>query len=221
MTYQRANTYRRPLGGCLLVLAACLALTGCSIGPDRIRLATDGPSRDDSQRQTLEYAPALLAYRHGDESSAELFATDFGIAQLDPATPLDEITGQITRVRMFTRPIRGRTPQSSRAANAVVQHVVVNRGSIAVYGGAGLFRPRGRPGRDPLPGTLDAGTVRLTRASDAVQDRLGTARIDLAMTAPLDEGLARLMAARLEQILETTTPIDLDLQEDGNAAGPG
>ena len=188
------------LGGCLVA---------CGIGPNRVAIES---IRADGELGggRLEARPGMVAYRTESPTHAEVLATDLSIEQLDPAEGFEGVRGQITRVRMFTRPIAGKTPLSNAAGNAVVQHAVINDGVLAVYGGAGLLRPSGRPGDDPLAAMLRDGTVRLTRASGGLGDPIGTARVDLSLTAELDAPLARLIAARLDQILEMTQPVQPD-----------
>ena len=199
-----ARFYKRSLIGCL-GMALLLASSACSVGPDRRTIrsirATEGL---DGGR--LEARPNLVAYRTEASTHAEILATDLTIDQLDPAVGFEGIRGQITRIRMFTRPVAGKTPLSNAAGNSIVQHVVINDGALAVYGGAGLLRPRGRPGEPVLDAVLRNGTVRLTRSTPGLVDPIGTARLDLAMSAALNAPLSRLIAARLDQIIETTQP---------------
>ncbi|MFI4882796.1 MAG: hypothetical protein ACIAQU_09450 [Phycisphaerales bacterium JB064] len=164
----------------------------------------------------LSLRPTMVAYRTQGDTHAELLATDLPIESLDPAVGFEGLTGQIVRVKMFTVPIAGKTPVSNSAANTIIQHAVINDGVLAVYGGSGLLRPRGRPGDDPLAAVLRGGTLRLTRASTALLDPVGTANIDVTLTAPLDAPLAGIIAARLDQIIEMTRPVG-----DEEAAGDG
>lgn len=190
-----------------LLLLALIAATACGVGPDRVQIQSIRLP-DGQVGGRLESRPSMVAYRTESVTHAEFFATDLSIENLDPAEGFEGIRGQITRVRMFTRPIAGKTPLSDAAGNAVVQHVVINDGTLAVYGGAGLLRPGGVPGKTVLSGVLHNGTVRLTRASEGLVDPVGTARLDLAITATLDAPRARLIAARLDQIIEATQPVD-------------
>jgi len=198
-----------------LLPAACGAMAACGVGPDRV--AVTALVADAQQRPGLACAPTLLAYRSDDAGQAELLATDLEAADLDPATPLEAITGQITRVRMFAVPIRGRTPQSSAAANAVVQHAVLNEGVLAVYAGAGLLRPEQRPGGPTLAAAMAAGSLRLTRASEGFIDPIGPARVDLALTADRNAALARLIAGRLDDVLAATHPVDQGEDRDAHS----
>jgi hypothetical protein len=183
----------------VIVLGFGLA-SACGVGPDRITIESIRAA-EDAPRASLTHRPTLLAYRTEGSTHAEILATDLPIDALDPATGFAGLTGQITRVRMFTVPVAGRTPLSSAAGNTIIQHAVINDGLLAVYSGSGLFRPRKRPGADPLAGVLTGGTMRLTRGSAGLVDPIGTARVELSMTAPLDAPLAALIAARLDQII--------------------
>lgn len=191
-------------------LSAVAALAGgCGVGPDRVQIRSIERAGDDA-RASLEARPTIVAYRTQGETNAEILATDLSIEDLDPANGFVGVRGQITRLRMFTRPIAGRTPVSNSAGNAVVQHVVINDGVLAVYGGAGLLRPGARPGANPLSVVLRDGTLRLTRSNGPVADPIGTARVDLGLTASLDAAMSRLIAARLDQIIEMTQPLRPD-----------
>lgn len=187
-------------------MLASATLAACGVGPDRVQIESIRMA-DGQGGGRLALKPNMVAYRNEGVTNAEFLATDLSIEQLDPAEGFEGIRGQITRVRMFTRPIAGKTPLSNAAGNAVVQHVVINDGALAVYGGAGLLRPGGLPGDTVLSAVLRDGTVRLTRASEGLVDPIGTARLDLALTATLDAPRARLIAARLDQIIEATRPV--------------
>ena len=199
-----AGFCKRRAIGCV-ALALAITAGGCGVGPDRVVIRSIR-AMEGTDGGRLEARPELVAYRTEAETHAEILATDLTIDQLDPAEGFEGIRGQITRIRMFTRPIAGKTPLSNAAGNAIVQHVVINDGALAVYGGAGLLRPKGRPGDTVLSAVLSNGTVRLTRATEGLVDPVGTARLDIAMTATLNAPLSRLIAARLDQIIETTQP---------------
>lgn len=202
----------------LVLLGTSLVLTACGVGPDRVSIESIRPVGDEHDRGRLTHRPTIVAYRSEDRTHAEILATDLPIEALDPALGFEGISGQITRVRMFAVPIAGRSSLSSAAANTVIQHVVINDGLLAVYGGSGLFRPRARPGADPLAGTLSGGTMRLTRASGGLVDPIGTAGVDLSLTAPLNAPLAALIAARLDQIIEQTASVRPEVDQT-DAAG--
>lgn len=203
-------------GAVVLLLLGCCLLAACGVGPDRVRIQS--VSRDRAGT-SLVHRPTIVAYRTEGDVHAEILATDLAIEDLDPARGFEGVRGQITRVRMFAVPIAGRTPVSSSAGNTVIQHVVINDGVLAVYGGSGLLRPDARPGAGTLAGTLRNGTLRLTRSSRGVVDPIGTADVDLALTATLDAALAALIAARLDQAIEMTRPVEAPAVDHAGAAG--
>lgn|GEM_PF-7042662 len=203
----------------LALLGMCLLLAACGVGPDRVSIESIRPTGNKQGLGRLTHRPTIVAYRTEERTHAEILATDLPIEALDPALGFEGVSGQITRVRLFAIPIAGRSSLSSAAANTVIQHVVINDGLLAVYGGSGLLRPRARPGADPLAGTLSGGTLRLTRASEGLVDPIGTARVNLALTAPLNAPLATLIAARLDQIIEQTAPVRPE-EDRTDAAGP-
>lgn len=188
----------------LALILACCAMTACGVGPDRVRIQS---IRDASGGASLTHRPVIVAYRSTGETQAEILATDLTIDDLDPARGFEGVQGQITRVRMFAVPIAGKTPLSSAAGNTVIQHLVINDGALAIYGGSGLLRPNAKPGSDTLGGVLVNGTLRLTRSTPGVVDPLGTASIDLGLTATRDPALTAIIAARLDQAIEMTGPV--------------
>ena len=193
----------------VMILLVGLALPGCGVGPDRVTMRSIRIV-DGGAGGRLSLRPTLVAYRAQGDVRAEILATDLPIESLDPAIGFEGLSGQIVRIRMFTVPIAGKTPVSNAAGNTVIQHAVINDGVLAVYGGSGLLRPRGSPGDATLAGVLRGGTVRLTRVSTELTDPVGTARTDITLTAPLDAPLAGIIAARLDQIIEQTEPVDLE-----------
>ncbi len=194
------------LASLMVVLGACVLLAACGVGPDRVTIESIR-STEAQVGGKLMHRPIIVAYRSESRDHAEILATDLPIASLDPAVGFEGLTGQITRVRMFAVPIAGKTSLSSQAANTVIQHAVINDGVLAVYGGSGLFRPSARPGADPLAGRLGGGTMRLTRSSTRLVDPIGTASIELSLTAELNAPMAAMIAARLDQIIEQTESV--------------
>lgn len=213
----RTRTVVGLVGPVIGLAGFALGLAGCGVGPDRVTVQSIRMVEGGAGGR-LSLRPTMVAYRTQGDTHAELLATDLPIESLDPAVGFEGLTGQIVRVKMFTVPIAGKTPVSNSAANTIIQHAVINDGVLAVYGGSGLLRPRGRPGDDPLAAVLREGTLRLTRASTALLDPVGTANIDVTLTAPLDAPLAGIIAARLDQIIEMTRPMG-DEEAAGDDAG--
>lgn len=193
-----------PRTACLLWMLVCGLLPACGVGPDRVRIES---IRNEGEAATLVHRPTIVAYRSSGDTDAEILATDLAIDDLDPARGFEGVRGQITRVRMFAVPVAGKTSLSSAAGNTVIQHLIINDGALAVYGGSGLLRPNARPGASALGGVLTGGTLRLTRSTPGIVDPLGTASIDLGLTATLDAPLASIIAARLDQAIEATRPV--------------
>ena len=181
--------------------------TACGVGPDVVSVQSVRLP-DGGVGGRLGMQPSMVAYRTDGDVQAEFLATDLPIEALDPSVSFDGLSGQILRVRMFTVPVAGKTPLSNAAANTVIQHAVINDGVLAVYGGSGLLRPRGRPGDDTLACVLRGGTLRLTRASGALEDPVGTARVDITLTGRLDAPLAGIIAARLDQVIERAPVVE-------------
>jgi len=150
-----------------------------------------------------ELRPRLTtaAYAAEDGNTADVYLTDLTRAELDPTAPIDTITGHLARVHMFLRPKAGNTPIEDTATNATVELLVLSRGAIGVYEGAGFLQPGSKPGGARFGGSMDGATVKLVASNASFVDPIGPAELDVSFTAPLDRGAAALMRARLETII--------------------
>lgn len=159
-----------------------------------------------SQTTGVSFRPVMTtaAYRHDAEQTADIYLTDLSREHLDPEADLRDVSGSIVHVHLFLVPRAGRSPMEPTSTNATVRHVIVSRGKIGVYAGGGFLRPRSGLGSAVLTGTIRQGSLRLASRSEGFEDHLGHCTIDLAFRAPRDEGLARLLAARLESMLAGT-----------------
>jgi hypothetical protein len=103
----------------------------------------------------------------------------------DPAThqPVD----QIFTVRVFWRPVGGKTTLDPTALNATYRYVLMTPNSIGMYEGAGFVRLFGKTGRRRLPARLMDGDLRLTQSSTNFQDTLGRSRIRGNINATFDD----------------------------------
>ena len=113
---------------------------------------------------------------------------------------------QAVIVRMFWKPIAGRTPISTRATNATIHYLVFapsprdnGPGPVAVYSGAGYVFPRDDFGDEKMEASLWDATVVLADRSEDFQDVLGPASIRGKFTAAHDETRTLELITRLNQ----------------------
>lgn len=177
-----------------LILGLGGGLAGC-IADNVVRVRSVRDAAVDSPR--LEEA----AYWAADASTADIYLTDLGPAELDPGTDLSAVEGRIVHLHMFVVPLAGATPIDPEACSVTVRHIVLARGSIGVYAGGGFLLPGGRPGDAEFGGRIRGGTLRLAGHTKNFVDRLGASTMDAAFTARKDEATAKRIAARVRDVL--------------------
>jgi len=183
--------------------AACLAVIACLLGSCGVR----GSARMRSVTTGGELTPKLrvLAYRADDSQTADVYLTDLAIADLDPGVDPGSLTGSFIHVHLFLMPKAGKTPIESTASSVTIRYVVLSRGAIGVYGGGGFLLPSGSPGSSTFGGSLSDATMKLINSNSEFHDPLGPSTLSISFRAPLDESLARRMAASLEDFLIKAT----------------
>lgn len=175
-------------------MSAAVCLGGCTIGGStELRSLESGA--------VLRPDLPLVVYAARDANTADIYLTDLTPAELDPGVPLSELTGNIVHVHLFLVARAGRTPIEDDACTVTIRHAVLARGAMGVYGGGGFLLPDGRPGAGVLRGSIDGTTLRLTECTPGFADRLGVAAFRASIAAPRDDGLARNVAARLEDVV--------------------
>ena len=149
-------------------------------------------------------APRLstAVYWNADSSSADIYLTDLSGTDLDPGTPLSELSGRIVHLQLFVVPLAGSTPIENSACSVTIRHIVLASGQVGVYSGGGFLNPT-RVSRTELAGSLRGGTIRLTARTPAFADRLGPATVDLNFSAHREEALARRIGSRVNEVLLT------------------
>lgn len=170
--------------------------------------ATDSSVQVRSQDSAVMDAPALplAVYASPDSTTADIYLTDLTAEQLDPATDLSELSGRIVSLHLFVVPLAGTTPLDSTACSIAVRHIVLAKGNIGVYSGGGFLNPS-RAGGTDLAGHVQGATLRLTGKTSGFVDKLGPATLDATFKASREEGLARRIKVRVEEILaKTGTP---------------
>lgn len=177
----------------MLVLAA-LILGGCSTGSD-VRL------KSTTSRHSLSPDLPTVIYTMSGQQNVDIYLTDMSRTELDTAMGLENITGHIIHIHMFLKPKAGHTPIDDTATNATVRHLIVASGVSGCYQGAGFLFPKRRPGSGTFRASIDDASVRLIRATPGFVDQLGPSEVDISFTAKRDDGEARLVGARFQQIL--------------------
>lgn len=106
------------------------------------------------------------------------------------STDIDRATGQtveqIMTMRIFWRPIGGRTSLNPTSLNATFRYIVMTPGAAGMYEGAGFVRLSGREGKTRTLRLLD-GDLRLSEATRDFVDNLRRSTIKGNITARYDD----------------------------------
>jgi len=73
---------------------------------------------------------------------------------------------QVVHVRMFWKPMAGKTPFDPSATNCSVRYILFDGEEVGFYGGGGLLQPRDRAGEARFSATLRNATLRLLDATE-------------------------------------------------------
>jgi hypothetical protein len=105
----------------------------------------------------------------------------------------DKATGQtveqIATVRVFWRPVGGKTSLNDTSLNATYRYVLMTEHAVGVYEGAGFVRIWGKNGQKLDARVMD-GDLRLTESSTSFNDTLGRSRIRGSFSAKYDDARA-------------------------------
>jgi hypothetical protein len=178
----------------LLALVCCTLFTlGCTTG-GRVTLR----SAADPERVV---APQLrtAVFRRAGPNTVDVYLTNLSRRDLDPLADLSIVSGHIVHMHMFLAPSPGKTPIATTATNTTVRHLIVSRGVVGVYEGAGFLLPGFSAGAEEFRGALRSASLRLLRADPGFADPLGAAEFSATMHAAEDPAKAELIARRLEQ----------------------
>jgi hypothetical protein len=167
--------------------------------------ATDSSVRVRSEQSAVMDAPRLplAVYASPDSTTADIYLTDLTEEDLDPAADLAGLSGRIVSLHLFVVPLAGTTPLDPTACSVTVRHIVLAKGNIGVYSGGGFLNPSRAGGQD-LAGHIEGATLRLTGKTPGFVDKLGPATLDATFKAAREEGLARRIKVRVEEILAKT-----------------
>lgn len=192
------------------ISAAALAmLAGCTMGS----FGSTGKGEVLSTESPVKLSPTfrVQAYTTPERNSADVYLTDLSdddLARLFADGPAwGSVEGQIVHLHMFVRPTPGRTPIEGTAATATVRYIVIARGEVGVYDGAGFLQPGSTPGDETFSGGVKRATMRLTRATDRFRDLLGPSELTLRYKAELNETRAAELAARMDALARYAPPV--------------
>ncbi len=106
----------------------------------------------------------------------------------------DKVAGktveQFASIRVFWRPVGGRTTMDHTALNATYRYVLMTADSVGMYEGAGFVRLWGKDGVHKMYARLMDGDLRLTEASAKFVDTLGRSRVRGNFHATFDDAKA-------------------------------
>jgi len=156
-----------------ITAATCMLLASCAAdrGGD-IRLAALGARRIVLERPMLEGVHADLGNEHG------FWFSDVPLATLAAARPEEPVeSAVIVHAQMVWQPEPGRTPLSATATNTVLRVLVISKGEVGIYGGAGFARPLGMLDDETLEIEVRGGTLTLLESTKGFHDLMSPADI--------------------------------------------
>ncbi len=150
---------------CGAMLPACMTAQGGDI-----RLSALGARRLVLERPVREGVFADLESEHG------FWFSDLSLDGLSSAAAAIE-SAVVVHAQMVWKPEPGRTPLSATATNTVLRVMVISKGEVGIYGGAGFARPLGELADDVLEIDLKGGTLTLLHATKGFHDLLSPAEL--------------------------------------------
>ena len=154
-----------------IAAAACMVLASCAA--DRggeMRLSALGARRIVLERSMLEGVYAELESEHG------FWFSDVPLATLAAGTQDSPVeSAVVVHAQMVWKPEPGRTPLSATATNTVLRVLVISKGEVGVYGGAGFARPLGKLDDETLEIDLRGGTLTLLESTKGFHDLMSPA----------------------------------------------
>lgn len=190
------NPFRSVLGLSFAVLTGILP--GCSF-------TGAGPitARSVNSTGSLVLEPTLRAYRAIDSNTADVYLTDLPAWALEPGASLAEVSGQLLHLHLFISPEAGQTPIDQTACSVTLRQFVIARGQIGMYGGGGFLQPDDDPGDGDFDGAIRGATMRFISSTPGFSDLLGPAELSGGIEAPRDDQTARMLAAKLNELMST------------------
>jgi hypothetical protein len=179
----------KPLAVCLLILLAATFSTGCAA----YRHLQIEPIAKKGTIVSPEFSESYYYYDR-----------DHNLYFIMRSKTTDKASGksvdQIATLRVFWRPVGGRTTMEPSALNATYRYVLMTPTSVGMYEGAGFVRLWGEDGVHHLRARLMDGDLRLTQSSANFVDTLGRSRVRGNFSAVYNDAKAfdMLLAAHQE-----------------------
>lgn len=160
-----------------LALVCCAILPACtSEQGGEMRLSALGARRLVLERPLREGVYADLDSEHGFWFS-DIELDGFASA----AAPIESAV--VVHAQLVWKPEPGRTPLSATATNTVIRVMVVSKGEVGIYGGAGFARPLGTLDDEVIEIDLKGGTLTLLHSTKGFHDLLSPAELTGILTA--------------------------------------
>jgi hypothetical protein len=157
------------------MVVVCSALAGCGAGGHPLRIEPVGS-------KAAAYQPNFKQiYYRVDRDNNVYFYTK---APLQKAKNVE----QTLVMRVFWKPIGGKTSLNATALNSTFRYVIYNATGAGSYEGAGFVRFYGKIGKRDLSVRVIDGDLRLTEATSAFVDTLKRSRFRGKFTAHRDDG---------------------------------
>jgi hypothetical protein len=180
-------------GICALLL---LQLSGCWAG------GVGGSLRSVSLGDNTVIFPTdfkIACYLHDPSTGT----TSFMLSDVSPEKMIegDIKDGQFMHVELLWVPLAGQTPMDSSATNASIRYIVISKGEMGIYGGAGFAYPYRDPGASSIRVALEDASIQLLQSTAGFNDLLSPAQMTGTFTARLDDKTTRQMNYAASQIV--------------------
>lgn len=172
-----------------VILAGCQ--TDRTVGQLRAVSLREPPTRLD-----VRFGEAVYRLQPEGETSFMLSSASFESLRDENVD-----NAQIMHISLLWQPKAGATPMDPTATNAAVRWVIVARGEVGIYAGAGFATISGSPGDDAISVTLRDTTVRQLDATAGFNDLLTPARLTGSFTATRNEAQARRLRLAASQFV--------------------
>lgn len=194
----------------MLTLASCQTLNPTNWGAFG---GSGGSGSITSQERgvTLDLDLPNRAAIVADENTADVYLTDLSDETLDLLARGEagrEVSGTLVHVHIFLNPKPGKTPIESTAASATIRTVILARGQIGVYDGAGFMLPGRSLKKGSASGSVSNAQTRLTRSTGGFEDLLGAASLDLTFGTRGDEAQATRIGRVVRSLSAAAEPVD-------------
>jgi len=149
----------------LLLLLAIMPMFGCDSLTSFAMLGHDMTITSSGLESPVELTGdfSTAVYNYEDPNTLDVILID---------GPEDN-PRQAVHIQMYWKPRAGLTPLDDSATNAAVRYAIFEGDQIALYGGGGMLRPGGTPGKDDFRASLVNASLRLMDAGEGAQGPVG------------------------------------------------